>query len=520
MNEDMPKENLILHNANVLTMDADQPRARMIVVQDGKIVAVSKIDDLRSFRGGSTEIIDCRGSTVLPGFHDAHCHPIGFAESLMCPDLSSPVVRSIADIQLGIVEAATTIPDGNWVRARGYNEFYLVEQRQPDRRDLDKATTTHPVKLTHSSGHVHVLNSLGLKLTSISSDTPDPPGGVIERDMETGEPNGILYEMGSYLAERIPSLSDAEMERGIRLVSDRFVSQGITSVQDASVRNGIQRWRNFQQWKRSGSFIPRVTMMIGSEAFESFQQQGFTPGIGDDQLQLGAVKIILHRATGWITPSQEELNDKVLALHRLGFQVAMHAVEEETIEAAYKALKNALQIAAHPDHRHRIEHCSVCRPVMAEQLSRLGAVIVTQPGFIYYNGERYLKTVPLEQIEQLYPMGTFVKAKLKMAAGSDCPVVPSNPLSGIYAAVSRMTKDGHHIAPEQIIDIEAALHSYTEGAAYSCFEENNKGSVIPGELADLVVLNDDPTEVSIEEIPEIEVEMTVLGGKVVWRKGI
>ncbi len=516
----MPEANLILHNANILTMDADHPRARMVVVQGGNIVAVSEADDVGSFRRADTEIINCRGMTVLPGFHDAHCHPVGFAESLICPDLSAPVARSISDIQRKIREAADTAPEGSWIRPRGYSEFYLAEQRQPNRWDLDKATTNHAVKLTHRSGHVHVLNSLGLKLAGISSDTPDPPGGVIERDVETGEPNGVLYEMGSYLAERILSLTDAEMECGMRLASDRLISLGITSVQDASVRNGIQRWDKFQQWKRSGSFTPRVNMMIGSEAFGSFQEQCFIPVTGDDQLRLGAVKIIIHRATGWITPSQEELNEKVLSLHRLGFQVAMHAVEEITIEAAYQALKGALQTVSRANHRHRIEHCSVCRPTMAKRLSRLGVTVVTQPTFIYYNGDRYLKTVPAEQIEHLYPVATFLKAGLKVAAGSDCPVVPSNPLSGIYAAVSRMTETGQCIAPEQGIAIERALYSYTEGAAYACFEENSKGSVTQGKLADLVVLNGDPTKVSIDEIPELEVKMTILGGVIVWRKGI
>ena len=514
----MPKTKLILHNANVLTMDADHPHARTVVVQDGRVLAVSETDDVKASQ--DTEVIDCKGMTVLPGFHDAHCHPVGFAESLVCPDLSQPVARSISDIQHKIREAASTTPKGSWIRARGYSEFYLAEQRQPNRWDLDKATTAHPVKLTHRSGHAHVLNSLGLKLVGITSDTPDPPCGIIDRDVETGEPNGVLYEMGSYLAEVIPSLSDEEMERGMRLASERLIALGITSVQDASVRNGMQRWQKFQQWKKSSSFKPRVTMMVGSEAFDQFQQQGFTPGTGDDQLRLGAVKIMVHRATGRMNPAQEELNERVLLLHRLGFQVAMHAVEEATIEAACQALEKALHVVNRPDHRHRIEHCSVCQLAMARRLSRLGITVATQPAFIYYNGERYLKTVPADQIDHLYPVGTFLTAGIKVAASSDCPVVPANPFNGIYAAVSRMTETGQTIAPQRRITAGEALRIYTAGSAYSCFEEANKGSITPGRLADLVVVSEDPTMVSTEEIKELEVNMTIIGGEVVWRKDI
>ncbi len=516
----MPKVDIVLCNANVLTMDAARPRAEMVAIQGGKVLAVSATDDVKAFQDAGTEVIDCHGMTVLPGFHDAHCHPVGFAESLVCPDLSRPIARSIVDIQGKIREAARNTPEGSWIRARGYSEFYLAEQRQPNRWDLDKATTSHPIKLTHRSGHAHVLNSLGLKLAGITRETPEPPGGIIDRELETGEPNGVLYEMGAYLAEVTPSLNDDEMERGMRLASEQFVSLGITSVQDASVRNGRQRWRNFQQWKGNGSFLPRVIMMIGSEAWETFQKEELEPGAGDDQLRLGAVKIIVHRATGRINPTQEELNERVLLLHRRGFQAALHAVEEVTIEATCQALEQALHKFNRPNHRHRIEHCSVCRPAMAKRLAQLGIVVATQPAFIYYNGERYLKTVPADQIDHLYALGTLVKAGLKVAAGSDCPVVPANPLSGIYAAMSRITETGQTIAPETGITAAAALHAYTVDSAYSCFEENIKGSITSGKFADLVVLNDDPTRVPPEEIMSLQAKMTLIGGKVVWRKDI
>ena len=516
----MPKADIILYNANILTMDLNYPHASWIAIHSGKVLAISDKEDFSPLKGAFTEAIDCQGMTILPGFHDAHCHPAGFAESLVSPDLSSPHIRSISDIHKIIRETAMKTPPGSWIRARGYNEFYLAEKRHPTCRDLDKATSNHPVRLTHRSGHAHVLNSPGLKLAGISIDTPEPPGSVIERDPETGEPNGVLYEMGDYLAEVIPPLTDDEMERGIRLASKKLVASGITSVQDASVRNGVQRWQKFQHWKNSGSFKPRVNMTVGAEALGQFQEQDFSPRTGDNQLGLGAIKIIVHRTTGQLNPSQEELNEKVLQIHKLGFQLALHAAEEATVQAAWLALHNALNKIPRVDHRHRIEHCSVCRPEMARLLASLGVVIVTQPAFIYYNGERYLNTVPADLIEHLYPVATFIQAGLQVASGSDCPVVPPNPFSGIYAAVSRTAETGQSIAAEQRINIVNALHMYTTGPAYSCFEEKVKGSLAPGKLADLIVLCDNPLAITVEEMKKLEVKATMIDGKILWRKGL
>jgi predicted amidohydrolase YtcJ len=516
----MNKADIILHNADIVTMDAMQPQARVVAISDGKVLAISKFDDLQGLRCTITKVIDCQGATILPGFHDAHCHPVGFAEAMANSDMSNPTVHSIPEIQNIIRKAAKSTPAGNWIRARGYSEFYLSEKRHPNRWDLDAATNIHPVKLTHRSGHVYVLNSLGLKLAGISVDTPDPPGGIIERDMDTGEPNGLLYEMGSFLANVIPPMSSDEIARGMRLASQQFVSLGITSVQDASARNNVQRWETLKHWKSSGIFKPRITMMIGSEALHLFQDSGFKPGSGDDQINIGAVKIIVHRATGLITPTQDELNEKVMLAHQSGFQMAIHAMEEITVETALLALENALSKFPRKNHRHRIEHCSICKPEMAKRLARLGTVVVTQPSFIYYNGERYLKTISADEIVHLYPMSTFIKAGLKVAAGSDCPVVPSNPLNGIYAAVSQIDESGKNVVTKQRITSKEAVCMYTNNAAYSCFQENIKGSITPGKLADLVILGDDPTQMSPEEIKKIEIKMTIIGGEIVWRNGL
>ena len=257
----------ILFNANAITMDPAQPSAQLIAIEGGKISLVADNEMLRALRSSTTQIVDCAGKTVLPGFVDAHCHVHAFAESLVSLNLSpGENFHSISHIQDRIRALCQNLPPGTWIRGKSYNEFYLAEKRHPNRRDLDAAAPLHPVKLTHRSGHAHVLNSLALKMAAIDEETGDPSGGLIDRDL-SGLPTGILYGFGSYLAEKIPALEDADMERGIGLVNQKLISYGITSIQDASSVNGLDHWRRFERWKIKGILQPRVTMMTGMNAF-------------------------------------------------------------------------------------------------------------------------------------------------------------------------------------------------------------------------------------------------------------
>lgn len=514
---DTPLADLILYNANILTLDSNYPKAQLVAVQGGKVLAVAGDEALEEFRGPMTMVLDCQGKTVLPGFNDAHCHFVALANSLVNLNAGPAKVRSIPDMQKEVRKAAQNLPPLSWIRADGYNEFYLDEKRHPTRWDLDKATSVHPVKLTHRSGHAHVLNSLALALVGISRETPDPLGSIIERDWETGEPNGLLYDMGDFLAKKVPPLGDNELSRGIKLAGDELLSLGITSIQDASPGNNVERWQMFQRWKSEGSLKCRLSLMLGLEGFNQYQEGGL-PNWDANEVHLGGVKIVLQATTGQLSPSFGELEQLVLRIHQSNLQVALHAVDETTVEAAYSTLEHVLQKSLRPDPRHRIEHCSVCQPEVAERLASLGVMVVTQPAFLYYNGERYLKTVPQRQLPHLYPLATISKAGIKLAAGSDCPVAPANPLVGIYAAVSRRAETGEVVSPEQRISTLEALQMYTQGAAYASFEEAIKGSILPGKFADLVVLSGDPTEVSTREIKDLHVEMTIIAGDVVWRR--
>src|SRR4030042_4636326 len=316
---------LVLYNANVLTMNRRQPRAELVAVRDGKIIHVGKNATLDRFRGRS-KTINCEGRTVVPGFNDAHIHVLSYASNLLGVDCSPATVKSISDIQDKLRQEAQRIPPGTWIKGSGDNEFYLAERRHPPRRDLHQAAPRHPVKLAHRSMHACVLNSLALSLAGISIETTDPPGGLIDRELETGEPSGLLYGMNSHINEKIiPPLSDAELSRGVKLANEKFLSFGITSLQDATVRNGYAQWQFFRKLKERGGFAPRVSMMFGFDALPDFKKRGSCFGYGDNELRLGAVEIATDETRGYLNPPQQDLTQLVLQARQAGFQVAIQA---------------------------------------------------------------------------------------------------------------------------------------------------------------------------------------------------
>ncbi len=509
-------QNLILFNAKVITMDPALPEARSVVIRDGRIVETTRIDPSGTL-GDDVKTIDLGGRTVLPGFIDAHCHIVSFAESLVSLNLSPHEgVDSIANIQDKIRSFCRERALGAWVRGKGYNEFYLAEQRHPNKWDLDAAAPGHPVKLTHRSGHAHVLNSLALKLAGITVESGDPPGGMIDREPDTGEPTGLLYGMGGYLARMVPPTNELEIEQGLTQVNERLLSCGITSVQDASAHNNLRQWRRFEGWKARDMFKPRITMMIGPAGFGEWKRRPYSTRIAEDQLKIGGVKIIVDEVTGSLHPAKNKLERRVLDVHRAGLQVAIHAIEESVIGAACDAIEQALCVLPRPDHRHRIEHCSVCPPDVVRRLYDLGIAVSTQPAFLYYNGDRYLRTVPDSQRQYLYPIGTMAKRDLLVAFGSDTPIVGPDPFVGIHAAVTRGTTGGETLLQEEGIDVPTALRMYTLSAARVAFEEGCKGSLVPGKMADLVVVNEDPREADAARLKDLRVDMTIIGGEVVW----
>lgn len=505
---------VVLYNANVLTMDERQPKAQVVGIRGNRIFSVAGPEAMRMFEGLSVKRIDCSGKTVLPGFNDAHCHPLALASSLLTLDFSQVKVKSIPEMRSHIQRYAEKAAVGAWIRAVGYSEFDLAEKHHPTRRDLDKAAPHHPVKLTHRSGHACVLNSLALKLAGITTETEEPPGGFIDRELDTGEPSGLLVGMEDRIAPVVPPPAAIEMEGAIKQIGQRLLIHGITSLQDASWRDSLKRWNDYRDLRRRGLIQSRVSMMIGPDEIEKFREKGLTGGRDLGQ-RMSGVKIVLDENNGRLNPPQDVLNEMVLQAHQAKLQIAFHAVEETTVEAAIAALEQALAKSPRSQHRHRIEHCSVCPPALTARLKALQAVVVTQPSFLYYSGDRYLETVPEAQQASLYPLASWLRAGLRLAAGSDCPVADTNPLVGIQAASTRQTQTGQTIQASESISALQALQMYTVGSAYASFDDMLKGAIVPGKLADLVVLSDDPTR----NKQTAKVTTTIIDGKLAWSSG-
>jgi predicted amidohydrolase YtcJ len=503
---------LILKNANIITMDAAQPLAEFVAITGDKILFVGNDYELDSGISSKTKIIDCSGLTVVPGFNDAHLHLFSLVRKLLSIDLSPASVKSIADIKEAVRRKAAKTPPGTWLSGTDYNEFYLKEKRCPTRRDLDEAAPAHPVIISHRSLHACVLNTMALSLAGINGETPEPPGARIERDLATGEPNGILIDMLSHIRNKVMGLfSEAELSEGITLANRLFLENGITSFQDATYKNDMGRWEVVCRYQKAGKLNVRVSMMAGPETSRQFQNAGMISGSGDNYLRLGAIKFLLEAR-----PDQKLLNEQVYEFHRAGWQLAFHAVAENTIAAALDALEYAHSFLPVTGRRHRIEHCSECPPYLLERLKKLDLMIVTQPSALYYNGERYLATVAETQLPWLYRIQSPLEKGVVVAGSSDTPVAPGSPLVGIYGAVARRAESGQVLQPEERIDINQALALYTINAAYASFEENIKGSITPGKLADLVVLSEDPLTTPPEKLKDIKVVTTIIGGKVVW----
>ncbi len=524
----MPQADLILANAQVLNTTKLPWHSRYlpsaVAIKGDKILAVGGKEVLNDCRGAMTRVVDCCHSALLPGFNDSHCHIMAYAASLLHLDVSRRVVSSIEEIKSVVKSRAGKLQPGEWITGSGYDEFNLREKRHPLRLDLDEAAPDHPVRLIHRTGYACVLNSLALKLMNITVNTAEPEDGYIDRDQH-GEPNGLLFGMQDNLDGKLePELQKAgEIEKGLSVANKKYLGWGITSLQDATVSNDLKRWFFFERIKNEGILTSRITFMLGYKNFAEFHSRGFKPGQsaelpdrGNYQLCLGPVKIVMNMTRGKLYPEQDELNRLALCIHKAGFQLALHSLEVETLESELRALTTALIEYPRKNHRHRIEHCSLCPARMLGILKDIGAVVVSQPAFLYYNGDRYLSYVPQEQKPWLYRLGSFHRAGIRVAFSSDSPVAEPDPLMGLYASVARLTAQGKDILPLELITLPEAMHMYTYNGAYASFEEEIKGSIEEGMLADLVLLSPNPLEVGLKSIKDVKVLLTIVGGKIVY----
>lgn len=512
---------LLLLNAKVITMAQRQPTAEAVAVQGPNILAVGSRKLIASLAGPNTRTIDCQGKSLLPGFIDAHCHVLATAAALQGVDCGPGAVSDIEELQKAVRDRAMKIQPGDWVRGFGYDDLALDEKRHPTRWDLDRAAPDHPVRLDHRSGHATVLNSLGLAQAGIGRDTADPVDGVAQREDATGEPTGLLLEMSGFLAERLGRLrKEGDQEEGVSRLSRRLLSYGITSVQDAGPRNSPDRWDAFKDLQASGRFAPRISMMAGSPYLKEFSQGGLTWGSGDRWLRLGHLKIMLTLTTGQLQPDASTLAPLIVEARQAGFPVAIHAVEAEAVAAAARVMG---EIPPTP-LRDRIEHCSECPPEVAALVHSSGAVVVTQPGFVYWNGDNYLERVDPSMLPWLYPVGGLSRSGVSVAFGSDAPVIDQNPWPGIYSAVTGLTRTGRSLrgdshtgpASSHLVSLTSALRMCTMGAAYAEGAHGIKGSIEPGKLADLILVDVDLAGVETRELKQVRPVLTIIEGRLAW----
>ena len=530
---------MLLVNARVLTMDPGNPFAEAVAVAGEKILAVGPSAYISRYRAHHTEVIDCQGLPLIPGINDAHCHLLATAASLSGLDCGDEQVRSVAGLLPAIRQRALEIPEGSWIRGYGLDPGSLKEARYPSRWELDSAAPRHPVRLDHASGHASVLNSLALEAAGIGPDTADPMDGVIERDPATGQPTGLLLEMAGFLRKRLGNTrSPSELERSVSRLSDRLLGYGITSVQDAGPNNGTGQWDTLGALVSSKAFRPRITMMAGAGKLDEFAQAGLGWASGDEWLRLGHAKMMLTLTTGDLYPAPEDLERIASAALGRGFPFAVHAVEREALATVLELpqLNQQPQNGLRPGNTvsqlrraplNRIEHCAECPPDLMEKLSRSRATVVTQPGFIYWRGDRYMKHVSPDLLPHLYDVEQFARRGVRLAFGSDTPLIDPNPWPGIYAAVTGRTSDGatfprlgqNSSQPANYtptMDFGRALAAYTLGGAAAEGASNFKGRIKEGMLADLALLDVPVDDREMERVRDTRARLTILGGRVVW----
>ena len=532
------RERLLL-NGDIRTMDPDRPHAQALVAVGERIAYVGDNAGARAYAHAGAEETDLGGAFVIPGFIEAHNHMISYGQGAAQVDARFPGVRSIAEIQARIGERARATPAGRWVLARGYDDNKLGERRHPTRHDLDAVAPDHPVLLVNGSGHMSVANSLALRLAGVTGATPAPQGGHVVLDA-TGEPTGLLQETAqSLVRDLIPPPTTADLIEALRLCGAHYAAAGITSSHTAGI-NTEQECIAHQRAAFEGVLPLRTYAMIGRPLLPLVDDLGLTTGFGDDRLRLGPIKFfsdgsLIGRTAAVFEPfledprpdnlglemmPQEELDAVVRQAHDAGFQVATHAIGDRAISMVLTAYERALAANPRPDHRHRIEHCGICRPELIARIAHLGVLPVSQPIFIPEYGDGFLRHLGRDRCRLTYPFQSFLAAGVDLVFSSDCPVSAFEPLKGIQAAVEERTGSGEPYAPAEAIPVEEAIRRYTVAGAYAAFEERIKGSITVGKLADLAVLERDPAAVPPAEIAAVRVLATIIGGETVYESSV
>ncbi len=521
---------LALYNGVILTQT--QPaHAQAVGVREGRIAVVADNRTVLDAAGPSTRRLDLHGRTCVPGFNDAHAH-IWKIGQLLTTMLDLRGVASIEELVAAVARSADRLPAEAWLQGRGYNEAAMRERRLPTRDDLDRAAPRRPVVLTRTCGHICTASSAALERAGIGATTTAPVGGVIERDRE-GRPNGVLHETAIGLIKRVmPVPGAAEYEAMILAGLTHQLSIGITSSADCGVTPEILA--AYRALDSSATLPARVNVMPLRRVDGVAAPLPLPERSVSDRLRVDTIKFLadggLSGATaalsvnyrhapqkGVLRFDRQELEELCRESHAAGWRIATHAIGDVAIDQTldiYEAL------GRHPrDLAHRIEHFGLPDAAQLRRASTLGVIAAPQPIFIHSLGRNFRNYLPDAFLPRIYPIRAMIDAGVRVALSSDAPVVEQdNPLVGMMAAVIRRDQDGALLAPEQAITAAEALYAYTLGGAIASGDEANRGSIEPGKWADLCVLTANPLAVKAEALPEIEVDMTLVAGRIAFER--
>jgi predicted amidohydrolase YtcJ len=554
---------LVLTNAIISTMDENHPRASMIAIRGGTIVAVAfnisdaiksdQAGEVEALIGPNTRVIDLHKQFAMPGFNDAHAHLFSAAYAKLEVDLSG--AKSLADFQQRIRDRLKDYKSGDWILGRGWDHTLWPDKKFPTRQDLDAVSTEHPMLFSRLDGHVAVANSRALKVAGIKRSTPDPPNGHIERDPKSGEPSGMLEEVSaiSLVYKRVPPYSAEQRLRGFELVMDEAARYGVTSVQDNSVMDADDSansgWKNFlllQQLQREGKLKFRVTEWLPFNAplprLEEMRRAGgsSSPGSpGHPWLTTGQLKLILDgslgsrtaamlapysddpNTSGILEANPDQIKQMAIERDRAGFQLGFHAIGDRANRVALDTFAAVVEANGPRDRRDRVEHAQVVEAGDFARFGKLNVIASMQPAHLL-DDERWAQArLGAERSRGAYAWRTMEKNGVRLAFGTDYPVVDINPLRGIYACVTRQLTDGtpdHGWEPQERLHARDCFLAYTVGSAYAQFEEQRKGTIGPGMLADIVVYPRDLNQTRSSDILTLHVVMTIVGGKIVYQQ--
>ena len=527
----------LFYNGQIITVNKNNDIAEAMLVEDEKIMCVGKTVEALRLADKYTEWIDLKGRAIVPGFVDCHIHmAVAGAKITNQIDVSKKAgVTSVGDL-LNKIKSAQ-VKDGEWIIASNYSHESLKEKRHLTIDELNNAAPCNPLLIIHTSGHMSIANSKAFEVSGFNLNIEG-----VQKD-DKGNSTGLLIETAHFvMLEKAPVLPrDEELIAGIESFCKILASKGITSVHDAG-GFGTATFRTLQAAKEKGVLTCRTYPMLWTLFGKDEQiktartaiKGGFYTGLGDDMLKIGPIKLMADGSAvggtcatssplmhlGEVTPTtftQEELDGVFVDGHRRGFQLTAHAVGDKAIEMILNSYEKAMKLYPRKDPRHSIEHCFLCRPDLLERIKSLGVLPVPNPGFLSVWGGVFDKYYS-DRMDYVMPLKAFRDMGIITPFGSDAMVIEEfEPLFGIAAAMERTDlKSGKIIGEEQNIDFLHALKCYTYYGAYASFEENIKGSLAAGKLADFVVLSDSILNKNPEEIREIRAEKTFVGGKCIF----